>query len=132
MKYLLDTCTVSDFVKGLPNVLLRVKAYPPDLIAVSTLTRMEVAYGLALNPARADKLAPVLQAFFAVIATLPFDAADAQAAAAIRAALKIQGQPIGAYDVLIAGTALARGLVIVTSNVGEFRRVGGLQVEDWR
>lgn len=132
MKYLLDTCTVSDFVKGQPNVLARVKATSPNLIAVSALTRMEVDYGLALNAERAKKLAPVLDAFFATIATLPFDEADAHAAAAIRAALKIQGQPIGAYDVLIAGTGLARGLAVVTSNIGEFKRVSGLHVEDWR
>lgn len=132
MKYLLDTCTVSDFVKGQPNVLARVKTTSPNLIAVSALTRMEVNYGLALNAVRARKLAPVLDAFFSAIATLPFDEADAQAAAAIRAALKTKGQPIGAYDVLIAGTGLARGLVVVTSNVSEFKRVIGLQVEDWR
>jgi tRNA(fMet)-specific endonuclease VapC len=132
MKYLLDTCTVSDFVKGQPNVLARVKATPPNLIAVSVLTRMEVDYGLALNAERARKLAPMLDVFFSTIATLPFDEADAKAAAAIRAALKIMGQPIGAYDVLIAGAGLARGLVVVTSNAGEFKRVGGLQVEDWR
>jgi tRNA(fMet)-specific endonuclease VapC len=93
---------------------------------------MEVDYGLALNTERARKLAPMLDAFFSAIATLRFDEADAKAAAAIRAALKTMGQPIGAYDVLIAGTGLARGLVVVTSNVGEFKRVGGLQVEDWR
>ena len=132
MKYLLDTCTVSDFVKGQPNVLARVKATLPNLIAVSALTRMEVDYGLALNAARAKTLTPLLDVFFSSIATIPFDEADAQAAAAIRAALKIQGQPIGAYDVLIAGTGLARGLVVVTSNVGEFKRVSGLHVEDWR
>ena len=132
MKYLLDTCTVSDFVKGQPNVLARVKATPPNLIGVSALTRMEVDCGLALNTERAKKLAPILDALFSTIVTLPFDEADAQAAAAIRAALKTQGQPIGAYDVLIAGTGLARGLVVVTSNVGEFKRVSGLQVEDWR
>jgi tRNA(fMet)-specific endonuclease VapC len=132
MKYLLDTCTVSDFVKGQPNVLARIKATLPNLIAVSALTRMEVDYGLALNAARAKKLTPLLDVFFSSIATIPFDEADAQAAAAIRAALKTQGQPIGAYDVLIAGTGLARGLVVVTSNVGEFKRVSGLHVEDWR
>lgn len=132
MKYLLDTCTVSDFVKGQPKILARVKATPPDLIAVSALTRMEVDYGLALNTRRATKLAPILDAFFSTIATLPFDEADAHAAAAIRAALKFLGQPIGAYDVLIAGTGLARGLVVVTSNLGEFMRVSGLQVENWR
>jgi tRNA(fMet)-specific endonuclease VapC len=132
MKYLLDTCTVSDFVKGQPNVLARVKATAPNLIAVSALTRMEVDYGLALNADRAKKLAPVLDAFFSTIVTLPFDEVDAKAAAAIRAALKTAGQPIGAYDALIAGMGLARGLVVVTSNVGEFKRVSGLQVEDWR
>lgn len=132
MKYLLDTCTVSDFVKGQPNVLARIKATAPNLITVSALTRMEIDYGLALNAERARKLAPVLEAFFSAIVTLPFDEADAQAAAAIRASLKTRGQPIGAYDVLIAGTGLARGLVVVTSNVGEFKRVSGLQVEDWR
>jgi len=132
MKYLLDTCTVSDFVKGQPKVLARIKATSPNLIVVSALTRMEVDYGLAQNAARAKKLAPILDAFFSTIATLPFDEADARAAAAIRAALKTQGQPIGAYDVLIAGTGLARGLVVVTSNVSEFKRVSGLHVEDWR
>jgi tRNA(fMet)-specific endonuclease VapC len=132
MKYLLDTCTVSDFIKGQPNVLARIKATPPNLIVVSALTRMEVDYGLALNTERAKKLAPILDAFFSTIATLPFDEADAQAAAAIRATLKTRGQPIGAYDVLIAGTGVARGFVVVTSNIGEFKRVSGLQIEDWR
>jgi tRNA(fMet)-specific endonuclease VapC len=132
MKYLLDTCTVSDFVKGQPNVLAHVKATPPNLIVVSALTRMEVDYGLALNAERAKKLAPVLDAFFSTIVTLPFDEVDAKAAAAIRAALKTAGQPIGAYDVLIAGMGLARGLAVVTSNMGEFKRVSGLMIEDWR
>jgi len=132
MKYLLDTSTVSDFVKGQPRVLTRVKVTAPSLIAVSALTRMEVAYGLAINVQRAAKLAPLMQAFFSAIATLPFDEPDALAAAAIRAALKSRGRPIGAYDVLIAGTALARGLTVVTSNVREFGRIGGLLVEDWR
>jgi tRNA(fMet)-specific endonuclease VapC len=132
VKYLLDTCTVSDFVKGHPHVMRQVKATPPAWLAVSSLTRMEIDYGLAIQPERARRLAPMLEAFFSVVITLPFNEADAQATAALRAALRAQGQPIGAYDALIAGTAMARGLIAVTSNVGEFRRVGGLQVEDWR
>jgi tRNA(fMet)-specific endonuclease VapC len=93
---------------------------------------MEIDYSLFLNVERAQKLAPVLEAFFSAVATLPFDEADARAAAAIRASLKSRGQPIGAYDVLIAGTAVARGLVVVTSNLNEFERVTALQIEDWR
>jgi tRNA(fMet)-specific endonuclease VapC len=132
MRYLLDTCAVSDFVKGEPKVLARVKATPPALIAVSTLTRMEVSFGLRLKPARARELAPVLEAFFVSITTLPFALVDAEAAAAIRSDLKAQGTPIGPYDALIGATALARGLTMVTSNIDEFERIGGLRVEDWR
>ncbi len=132
MKYLLDTCTVSDFVKGQPGVMARVKATSPQLLAVSALTRMEIDYGLTLTCDRARVLAPVLDAFFSVVSTLPFDWVDAQATAAIRAALRSNGQPIGAYDALIAGTGVARGLIVVTSNTREFGRISGLQVEDWR
>jgi tRNA(fMet)-specific endonuclease VapC len=73
-----------------------------------------------------------MDAFLSSITILPFEDADAKATGAIRAALQKQGQPIGAYDVLIAGCALARGMVVVTSNLGEFQRIGGLQVENWR
>lgn len=132
MKYLLDTCTVSDFIKGQPNVLARLKATPPSLIAISSITRMEVEFGLALNAERARKLAPVLHTLLDSITTLPFDEADAQAAASVRASFQKKGKPMSACDVLIIGCGLAKGLVVVTSNVAEFRRVGGLQVEDWR
>ena len=132
MKYLLDTCTVSDFVKGQPSVLQRVRQTDPRIIAVSAITRMEIEYGLALNAERARKLAPVLNAFFAAVDNLGFDVADAEASASLRAGLRVQGQPIGPYDVLIAGTAFARGLTIITSNVGEFGRIPGLRVENWR
>jgi tRNA(fMet)-specific endonuclease VapC len=131
MKYLLDTCTVSDFVKGQPNVMMRLKATPPNLIVISSITRMEIEFGLAQNEARARKLAPVLHAFLGIITTLPFDEADAHAAAGVRAALN-KKKPMSVCDVLIAGCGLARGLVVVTSNSTEFRRVSGLQVENWR
>jgi tRNA(fMet)-specific endonuclease VapC len=129
MKYLLDTCTISDFVKGQPNVMAKLKATPAKQVGVSSLTRMEVAFGLSRHSERERKLAPVLDALFGAIVTVPFEEADALAAAGIRAGLV---KPLGAYDLLIAGTALARGLVLITSNVAELQRVGGLQVEDWR
>jgi tRNA(fMet)-specific endonuclease VapC len=62
---------------------------------------------------------------------LDFTAVDARKAAEIRAALAAGGTPIGPYDVLIAGQALQRGLVVVTRNTREFSRVPGLNVENW-
>jgi len=93
MKYLLDTCTVSDFVKGEPSVLSTLKSTAPAQIGISTVTRMEIEYGLLLNPLRARKLAPVLDALLSAMAILPFDEADAKAAAAIRAALAGKDAP---------------------------------------
>ena len=63
--------------------------------------------------------------------SLSFDAEDARAAGEIKAVLKRKGTPIGPNDILIAGQARARGLTVVTRNVGEFRRVEGLKVEEW-
>lgn len=93
---------------------------------------MEIEFGLALNPAKARKLASVMYALFQAAAILPYGQEDARATATLRASLQKRGRPIGAYDALIAGCALARGLVLVTSNEREFRRVSGLSVENWR
>ena len=46
MKFLLDTCTVSDFVKGEAGVLARIEEKTPDLVAISVITRMEIEFGL--------------------------------------------------------------------------------------
>jgi tRNA(fMet)-specific endonuclease VapC len=73
-----------------------------------------------------------MDAFFGSIRVLPYDRKAAEATARARADLKRPGRPIGAYDVLIAGTALAHELILVTSNVREFKQVEGLRIEDWR
>jgi tRNA(fMet)-specific endonuclease VapC len=132
MRFLLDTCVVSDFAQGQPLVLARVKAAAPEDLAASAITEMEVAYGLLLNPKLAGRLKPVMDAFFGAIRVLPYDRAAAEATARARANLKQRGRSIGAYDVLIAGVALAHELILVTSSVREFRRVEGLRIEDWR
>lgn len=49
---------------------------------------------------------------------------------ALRADLTATGRPIGAYDLLIAGQALRRGLCLASGNVREFRKVRGLMVEN--
>ena len=49
----------------------------------------------------------------------------------IRCALEAIGKSIGEADLWIAATARAKGDVVVTTNVDEFKRVPGLVVEDW-
>lgn len=127
MRYLLDTCVISDFVKGEVGTILRLKQTPPVDIAVSAVTVMELSYGLALNPQRAQKVEPVIASILSSVTILPFSTVEAEQAAQIRAVLKSQGQPIGAYDILIAATALQHHLIMVTANQREFERVPNLQ-----
>ena len=132
MTYLLDTCVLSDFARGEAGTLARLRETSPGEIAVSTISVMEVEYGLSLDAARARSLAPVMRAILGAVQILPYATEDARASASLRATLEKKGRPIGAYDVLIAGAALARGLVLVTSNIREFGRVSALRVENWR
>lgn len=132
MTWLLDTCVLSDFARGEPGTLARLKSASPSSLAVSAITVMEVEYGLARAPARARRVAPVMQALLDAFTILPYAAQDARASAALRAALEAKGRPIGAYDILIAGTALSHGCALVTANVEEFARIAGLRVENWR
>lgn len=132
MTYLLDTCVLSDFARGEAGTLARLKEASPAQICVSAISVMEVEYGLSLDAQRAGTLAPIMRAILGAVRILPYGAEDARASASLRAALEKKGQPIGAYDVLIAGSALSRGLVVVTSSVREFGRISTLRVENWR
>lgn len=62
---------------------------------------------------------------------MQFNRTDADIAGKIRTDLESKGTPIGAYDTLIAGQAVAQDLILITHNVGEFQRVDGLKIEDW-
>ena len=132
MRYLLDTCVISDFIKNEPGTQTRLKQTPPTAIGISIITVMELYYGLVLNLQRAQKVESTIAQFLAAITIIPFTQPEAQQAAQIRARLKIQGQPIGPYDILIAATALEHQLIMVTANQREFDRVSGLQTENWR
>ncbi|WGV28835.1 type II toxin-antitoxin system VapC family toxin [Halotia branconii] len=128
----MDTCVISDFVKGEKNTLKQVKLISPNEIFVSSLTIMEVKYGLAMNPQRAIKIQSIIEILLGSITILPFDFKEAEQAAHIRSFLKFAGSPIGAYDLLIAATAVINNHIVVTSNVREFQRVPNLQIENWR
>lgn len=73
----------------------------------------------------------VVSELLAGLAQVPFDANAALEAARIRIELEGRGQMIGPIDLLIAGTAVSRGAVLVTSNTKEFSRVKGLRLSDW-
>jgi tRNA(fMet)-specific endonuclease VapC len=132
LTFLLDTNVLSDFARGEPAVMTRLRREAPSQLAVSVITEMEVEYGLVRNPNLAPRLREVMRRLLDTIPVLAFEREDARAAAQLRSSLNSQGTPIGAYDLLLAACALRRGLTLVTHNRREFARVGGLGLEDWR
>jgi tRNA(fMet)-specific endonuclease VapC len=64
--------------------------------------------------------------------SLAFDDLAAEEYGRIRAHLDGLGMAIGPNDLLIASIAVANGLTLVTHNTSEFKRVPGLNVEDWQ
>ena len=129
MRYLLDTNAVIALLKGEPSFIQRLTAQPVDAYGVSAIVAHELFYGVFRSARVAENLERLDALRFPVIA---FDAEDARRSGAVRAALAGAGEPIGPYDVLIAGQALARGLTLITRNVREFARVPDLKFEDWQ
>jgi tRNA(fMet)-specific endonuclease VapC len=101
-----------------------------EALCISSIVLAELLHG-AEKSARPDHNRSLVASFAARLELLPFDAAAAAHAADVRAVLERAGQPIGGYDVLIAGHARSRGLIVVTGNQREFGRVDGLRCEDW-
>ena len=130
MRYLLDANAVIGLLNDFSsNLRRRARREKPADIAISAIVAHELFYG-AFKSRRAERNAALVDAFqFAVI---EFDKEDARQAGKIRALLASKVTPIGPYDVLIAGQAMARNMVLVTGNTDEFERVPGLRLEDWR
>jgi tRNA(fMet)-specific endonuclease VapC len=72
-----------------------------------------------------------VEEFLREVRVLPFDVPADGEYGGIRAELEAAGRPIGSNDLLIAAHAYTLGATVVTANVGEFRRIRGLNVENW-
>ena len=133
MIYLLDTTVFSALMRRDAKVRARIAALAPtDRVVICTITRGEVLYGLARLPhgkRRSDLEAEALR-FFAqcVCVSVPPEAADQYAS--IKWETARRGTPLDENDLWIAATTRALEAVLVTAD-SDFRRVTGLQIEDW-
>ena len=130
VKYLLDTNIVIYTMKNRPQQVRRRFKEKHGRMGISTVTLGELIFG-AEHSKQVERNLADIEAFTARLDVLPFDESAAYHFGQIRAELYRTGNPIGPYDMMIAGHARAYGLKLVTNNVEEFERVQGLFIENW-
>jgi tRNA(fMet)-specific endonuclease VapC len=129
-RYLLDTSIISDLIRNPQGkAAKRIAKVGEDSICTSIIVAAELRYGCAKRGS--PRLTNAIEDLLGEINVLPFDVpADAEYGA-IHSQLEAARRPIGGNDLLIAAHARATGATIVTANADEFKRVGGLKVENW-
>jgi tRNA(fMet)-specific endonuclease VapC len=134
LTFLLDTNACIALINGRPESVRRRfdrAVSKGDEIATSSVVLFELWYAVAKSTrpkVNAERLATFIGGPIDVI---DFTLEDSEHAGRVRAGLDVSGQPIGAYDVLIAGQALRLGATLVTTNVNEFSRIKPLRIQDW-
>lgn len=129
MKYLLDTNACITMLNGTSQRLVsRLRRHRPKDFGLPSVVAFELYFG-AFKSAKPELNLRLLEKIpFEVVA---LDEADAREAGEIRSRQEARGQPIGPYDLLIAGQARCRHLTLITANSREFQRVDRLDWQDW-
>jgi tRNA(fMet)-specific endonuclease VapC len=128
MKYLLDTNTVSYYLRGTPATVKHIQGQKPTALVISAITAMELSYGVEKR--QSATLTTAVRGFLSGVQVMPFDQDAAKHAGVVRAALERIGVALSLADSQIAGHALALDLTLVSTDAA-FKRVRGLTVKDW-
>ena len=126
---MLDTNIVSEMIRNPSGRAAQRARAVAESVCVSVIVAAELRYGCAKkgSPRRLRRV----EEFLSEVPVLPFDIPADSDYGGSRAELEAAGRPIGSDDLLIAAHARALAATVVTANAGEFRRVRGLNVENW-
>jgi tRNA(fMet)-specific endonuclease VapC len=130
IKFLLDTNIVIYVLKKRPLEVLKIFNANASRMAISSITLSELIYG-AEKSANIAKNLEAIEDFVSHLEVLSYDARASQHYGQIKAALEKKGKIIGENDIHIAAHAISQGLILVTNNLKEFKRVPNLALENW-
>jgi tRNA(fMet)-specific endonuclease VapC len=130
LQYMLDTDICIYILTDRPARLRERFNRFVDQICISSITLAELLYGAEKSQRRLEN-ARVVEEFTARLTVLPFSPQAAAHFGQIRAELERAGTPVGAYDLQIGAHARSEGLILVTNNTREFKRMSGLRLENW-
>jgi len=129
--YLLDTNACIHLLNGTaPALAARLRRESPGTVCLCSVVKAELYHGARRSSRVAENLT-LLGRFFEPFRSLPLDDRCAEHYGQIRSDLEREGRLIGPNDLMIAATARANDLTLVTHNAAEFARVPGLPLEDW-
>ena len=129
-RYMLDTNIISDLIRNPQGrAAKRIAKVGEDNICTSIIVAAELRYGCAKSGSKG--LLQAVEDLLGEMNVLPFDVPADADYGGIRSELEAAGKLIGSNDLLIAAHAYATGATIVTANIGEFKRIRGLNVENW-
>lgn len=129
--FLLDSCVCIDFLRGnLKKGYDLMCKSDPRLFKIPSVVQAELLLGAAKsnNP---DTNRFFVEQFLLPFDILPFDSRCAREYVSIRSYLEKEGKKIGLNNLMIASIARAHNAVLVTHNMREFKRVPGIELEDW-
>ncbi|MDX1500838.1 MAG: PIN domain-containing protein [Thermoanaerobaculia bacterium] len=132
MGALIDASVLAAAERGQLDLEKRLAGFDDEL-ALSVVTASELLHGAHRAPdeagrARREAYGEALLAGFPVIA---FDLVAARLHARLSARLAGTGECVGVHDLILAASALARGLNVVTRDERSFPRIPGLSVVVW-
>jgi len=130
MRYLLDTNILSDLVRHPQGrIAERIRKVGENKICTSIFVAAELRFGAVKKAS--PRLTRQLEVVLGAMEVLAFERPADKAYGLLRARLERSGTPVGGNDLLIGAHALASGCTMVTDNETEFRRIDGLQCENW-
>ena len=130
LKYMLDTNIVIYVIKRRPEELLETFNTHSGHMCISSITLAELIHGVEKS-SLPERNRRNVEDFVSRLEVLNYDDSAAAHYGDIRADLERKGTTIGVNDLHIAGHARSQGLILVTNNIRELKRVEGLRIDDW-
>lgn len=128
-KYLIDTNTCIFYINGKFNLKKKFEKADPDNCFISEITLAELKFGVE-NSEKKEKNQKALDDFLGGVKIVPiYHSLDLYAKE--KARLRKAGTAIDDFDLLIGSTSVTHNLTMVTNNTDHFKRIKGIDLEDW-
>lgn len=130
IEYILDTDICIYWLKGKEELRKKVEQIGTDNLKITIITLAELKYG-AYNSQKVQENLQKIKNFLAKVKVLQLDNAAAKYFGKIKSELRKNGKLIEDFDILIGSIVLSHGGVLVTNNIEHFKRISGLNYENW-